>query len=48
LPHDDPSLGISWPAEVRVLSDRDRAWKPHSNIGDELKARMNIAVPKRS
>lgn len=48
LPHDDPSLGISWPAEVRVLSDRDRAWKPHGNIGDELKARMNIAVPKRS
>ena len=48
LPHDDPSLGISWPAEVRVLSDRDRAWKPHSNIGDELKARMNVAVHNRS
>lgn len=23
---DDPALGIRWPAEVRVISDKDRAW----------------------
>lgn len=24
--HDDPALGIDWPGEIRVLSDRDGAW----------------------
>lgn len=23
---DDPALGIEWPAEVRVISDKDRSW----------------------
>jgi dTDP-4-dehydrorhamnose 3,5-epimerase len=23
---DDPALGIAWPAEVRVISERDRTW----------------------
>ena len=48
LPHDDPALAISWPTEVRVLSDRDRVWKPYGNIGDELKARMNFAAARGS
>jgi dTDP-4-dehydrorhamnose 3,5-epimerase len=26
LRYDDPALGIEWPAEVRVVSDKDRAW----------------------
>ena len=26
LRHDDPALGIDWPAEVRVISDKDAAW----------------------
>jgi dTDP-4-dehydrorhamnose 3,5-epimerase len=26
LRHDDPALGIDWPAEVRVVSERDRSW----------------------
>jgi dTDP-4-dehydrorhamnose 3,5-epimerase len=24
--YDDPALGIEWPAEVRVISDKDRDW----------------------
>lgn len=26
LRHDDPALGLSWPLEVRVVSDKDAAW----------------------
>lgn len=26
LRYDDPALGIRWPAEVRVVSERDRSW----------------------
>lgn len=26
LRHDDPVLGIEWPAPVRVISDKDRNW----------------------
>lgn len=26
LRHDDPALGIAWPAPVTVLSDKDRGW----------------------
>lgn len=24
--YDDPGVGIEWPAEVRIVSDKDRAW----------------------
>ena len=24
--HDDPAVGIQWPAEIRVISDKDRDW----------------------
>jgi dTDP-4-dehydrorhamnose 3,5-epimerase len=24
--HDDPALGIDWPAEIRVISDKDATW----------------------
>ncbi|WP_314946295.1 dTDP-4-dehydrorhamnose 3,5-epimerase family protein [Bradyrhizobium cosmicum] len=44
LSHDDPALAIAWPTDVRVISERDRAWKPYSEIGAELKARMRSAV----
>ncbi|MET3911279.1 dTDP-4-dehydrorhamnose 3,5-epimerase [Bradyrhizobium sp. S3.3.6] len=44
LSHDDPALAIIWPVEVRVISERDRAWKPYSEIGAELKARMSPAL----
>ena len=26
--HDDPAVGIQWPGEVTVLSDKDRNWPP--------------------
>jgi dTDP-4-dehydrorhamnose 3,5-epimerase len=26
LRHDDPALGLSWPAEITVISDKDRSW----------------------
>ena len=24
--HDDPAFGITWPTEIRVISDKDRLW----------------------
>lgn len=28
LRYDDPVVGVDWPGEVRVISDKDRAWPP--------------------
>jgi dTDP-4-dehydrorhamnose 3,5-epimerase len=28
--HDDPAFGIRWPAEVRVISDKDRDWPDYT------------------
>ena len=44
LAYDDRALGIAWPAEVRVISERDKAWKQYSEIGAELKVRMSLAA----
>lgn len=42
LLHDDPRLGLSWPLPVAVISDKDRAFKPFSEIEHELKRRMSV------
>lgn len=35
---DDPRLGISWPIEPTVLSDKDRAWGLIEHRMDEIDA----------
>lgn len=29
LRYDDPVVGIDWPGEVRVISEKDRSWPPY-------------------
>jgi dTDP-4-dehydrorhamnose 3,5-epimerase len=48
LAYDDPTLGIAWPVEVRAISERDKAWKPCSEIGTELMVRMSLAAGART
>jgi dTDP-4-dehydrorhamnose 3,5-epimerase len=43
LPFDDPRLNLHWPLPVTVISDKDRAWAPLSQVEAELKARMRVA-----
>lgn len=42
LPYDDPRLGLEWPLPVGVISEKDRQWKPLTEVESELKARMRI------
>jgi dTDP-4-dehydrorhamnose 3,5-epimerase len=42
LRYDDPALALDWPLPVRVISERDTAWKPITEIESELKSRMSI------
>jgi len=44
LRHDDPALGLSWPLPVDVISEKDRAWKPFSEVGPELRRLMSPTV----
>ena len=48
LPYDDPALGLAWPLPVATMSDKDREWKPLSEIEAELKARMSVAAGSRT
>lgn len=40
LLYNDPRLGLSWPLPVSVISDKDAAWRPLSEVESELKRRM--------
>ncbi|HXR49158.1 MAG TPA: dTDP-4-dehydrorhamnose 3,5-epimerase [Candidatus Limnocylindrales bacterium] len=42
LLHNDPALGLKWPLPVSVISDKDKAWKPFTEIEPELKRRMTL------
>lgn len=42
LRFDDARLGLSWPLPVSVVSDKDQAFKPLSEIEAEVKRRMTI------
>ena len=42
LLHNDPALGLKWPLPVSVISDKDQAWKPFTEIELELKRRMTL------
>ncbi len=36
IAHDDPAIGIDWPAGPRLLSDRDRAARPLAEVAPDL------------
>jgi dTDP-4-dehydrorhamnose 3,5-epimerase len=40
--YDDVGLGLEWPLPVSIISEKDRQWKPLSEIGGEIRARMTI------
>lgn len=42
LMYNDPVLSLKWPLPVAVISDKDKAWKPLSEIEAELKTRMRV------
>lgn len=42
LLYNDPRLGLSWPLPVSVISDKDQAFRPLSEVEGEVKRRMTI------
>jgi dTDP-4-dehydrorhamnose 3,5-epimerase len=44
LRYDDPRLGLEWPLPVTVVSPKDQAFRPLSEIEDEVKRRMSLAM----
>jgi len=44
LLHDDPRLGLSWPLPISIVSDKDRAFRPLSEIESEVKRRMALNI----
>jgi dTDP-4-dehydrorhamnose 3,5-epimerase len=44
LRYDDPRLGLKWPLPVSVISSKDQAFRPLSEIEDEVKRRMSFAL----
>jgi len=42
LLYNDPRLGLSWPLPVSVISDKDQAFRPLSEVENEVKRRMTI------
>lgn len=41
LMYNDPSLGLSWPLPVTVISEKDQKFPPLASIETELKRRMS-------
>jgi dTDP-4-dehydrorhamnose 3,5-epimerase len=42
LMYNDPRLGLSWPLPVSVISPKDQAWKPMSEVEADLKKNMAL------
>lgn len=42
LLHDDPRLGLKWPLPISIVSDKDRAFRPLSEIESDVKRRMTL------
>ena len=42
LRFDDPRLGLRWPLPVAVISPKDLAWRPLSDVEDDLHSRMRV------
>jgi dTDP-4-dehydrorhamnose 3,5-epimerase len=43
LLYDDPRLQLQWPLPITVMSEKDRQWKPLTEVEAELKSRMRIS-----
>jgi len=39
---DDPRLGLSWPLPVTVVSEKDRAFRPLTEVQAEVRRRMTL------
>jgi dTDP-4-dehydrorhamnose 3,5-epimerase len=48
LLYDDPRLQLEWPLPVTVISDKDRQWRPLSEVEDDIKSRMRVPVDVRA
>jgi dTDP-4-dehydrorhamnose 3,5-epimerase len=46
LMYNDSALGLSWPLSVSVISAKDRAFRPFSEIQRELVRRMSLKQPE--
>jgi dTDP-4-dehydrorhamnose 3,5-epimerase len=44
LRHDDPHLGIEWPTEVRLISEKDRSWPDFDPAADGLRLPIEAAT----
>jgi dTDP-4-dehydrorhamnose 3,5-epimerase len=44
LRYDDPRLGLEWPLPVEVISPKDQAFRPLSEIEIEVRHRMSVAI----
>ena len=44
LRYDDPRLGLEWPLPVAVISPKDQAFRPLSEIESEVRHRMSVAI----
>jgi dTDP-4-dehydrorhamnose 3,5-epimerase len=42
LRFDDPRLGLLWPLPVTVISPKDLAWRPLSDVEQDLHGRMRV------
>jgi dTDP-4-dehydrorhamnose 3,5-epimerase len=42
LRFDDPSLGLTWPLPVSVMSEKDKQWKSLSEQAAEINSRMSM------
>jgi dTDP-4-dehydrorhamnose 3,5-epimerase len=42
LRFDDPRLGLRWPLPVAVISPKDLAWPPLSDVEEELQRRLRV------
>jgi dTDP-4-dehydrorhamnose 3,5-epimerase len=41
LMYDDPKLGLEWPLDVSVISQKDSRWKSFDEVREELELRMS-------
>jgi dTDP-4-dehydrorhamnose 3,5-epimerase len=46
LMYNDPRLGLKWPLEVTLISEKDKSWKLLSEVEEELKQRMSKKAPR--
>jgi dTDP-4-dehydrorhamnose 3,5-epimerase len=40
----DPAMGLQWPLPVTEMSEKDRAWAPLEQVGEEVRQRMTLKL----